>query len=257
MLLLVLRSMAFQIITAMECFRLPYSEIAWSMEPEMQNIIIFPKASVTNLGVAGLNTNQALKILENAFDKDKAKSTKAAFERSDIVILDLGRNDRWFFGPPSIALKNLQKIAAKIKSEVTKTEGIPPLVITAVLMSPNRGAQAPWVKVLDQLILAASKPSAPSDLRFDLANKRLLNEDQIHPTSAGYAQIAQIAASYLKKKVPSLMKKLRPDTDGDGISDIVEIAKFGTDPLLVDTDGDGKSDEDEVLRTFSDPLVAD
>jgi hypothetical protein len=46
-----------------------------------------------------------------------------------------------------------------------------------------------------------------------------------------------------------------PDDDNDGLSDLDEIFKYGTNPLLADTDGDGYSDADEIARG-TDPLDA-
>lgn len=39
---------------------------------------------------------------------------------------------------------------------------------------------------------------------------------------------------------------LLPDTDGDGLTDAEEVARYFSSPLLVDTDGDGLSDREEV-----------
>jgi hypothetical protein len=50
---------------------------------------------------------------------------------------------------------------------------------------------------------------------------------------------------------------LNQDTDGDGLSDGLEVHFFGTSPLLADTDGDGFSDFDEVMLQNRNPLVAD
>jgi hypothetical protein len=44
-----------------------------------------------------------------------------------------------------------------------------------------------------------------------------------------------------------------PDTDGDGLSDYLEVVKYGTDPSGADTDGDGFSDGEEVAAG-TDPL---
>ena len=46
-----------------------------------------------------------------------------------------------------------------------------------------------------------------------------------------------------------------PDTDGDGLSDYLEVRVFGTDPLNPDTDGDGHPDGIEA-QYGSDPLDA-
>ncbi|MCF6239347.1 MAG: molybdopterin-dependent oxidoreductase, partial [Candidatus Marinimicrobia bacterium] len=47
------------------------------------------------------------------------------------------------------------------------------------------------------------------------------------------------------------------DSDGDGLSDGVEISTYGSDPLLMDSDGDGLSDGEEVFTYATDPLKAD
>jgi len=46
------------------------------------------------------------------------------------------------------------------------------------------------------------------------------------------------------------------DTDGDGLTDVVEAA-LGTDPNNPDTDGDGLTDGEEVNTVMTDPLNAD
>ena len=48
-----------------------------------------------------------------------------------------------------------------------------------------------------------------------------------------------------------------PDTDGDGLSDFVEVDQFGTDPTLADTDGDILRDGDEVSIHKTDPTKID
>ena len=49
----------------------------------------------------------------------------------------------------------------------------------------------------------------------------------------------------------------KPDTDGDGLSDGVEVLTLGTDPNRVDTDGDGLDDGAEVNLHGTNPLLAD
>jgi outer membrane protein OmpA-like peptidoglycan-associated protein len=50
--------------------------------------------------------------------------------------------------------------------------------------------------------------------------------------------------------------KTSPDTDGDGLSDELELSKYLTDPKVKDTDGDGINDGLEV-QTKTDPLSVD
>jgi hypothetical protein len=47
----------------------------------------------------------------------------------------------------------------------------------------------------------------------------------------------------------------RPDTDGDGIPDGVELEHYGTDPLRTDTDGDGCRDGKEIGSVNADRAV--
>jgi lysophospholipase L1-like esterase len=213
-----------------------------------------PQAEIVNLGIQGLHTGPYLTTLAREF-KDPNSELYAEFFSADIVILDLGRNDRWEFGLPSATNRNLKRIASLIKSEAASQGFVPPYVITAVLMLPNRGSQGPWVAELNQLIRRGHSGSAPADLRFDLVSKRLLDSDQIHPTSAGYDALYKTALSYLKKKVAPRLEKLRPDADQDGVSDFFETSKFGTDPALADTDADGVIDGTELFVNKTDPLV--
>ena len=53
-----------------------------------------------------------------------------------------------------------------------------------------------------------------------------------------------------KETVPPPLLSRRIDTDKDGIPDIVEIKRYGTDPQKADTDGDGFSDAQEIKAGF-------
>ena len=75
---------------------------------------------------------------------------------------------------------------------------------------------------LNALILKGHRPHAPANLRFDKVNKRLLSSDQIHPTSKGYAAPAKKFIRYLTVTLPPIMQALRPDADGNGITDLFE-----------------------------------
>jgi lysophospholipase L1-like esterase len=212
------------------------------------------KASFSNLGKPGFRTGELLELLDDAFKDDKAPELLATLRNADVVILDLGRNDRWLFGEPRTAFSNLAKAAQQIRSSVNKLEGVEPMVVTAVLMLPNRGSQGPWVKDLNSFILKSSTARRPADLRFDLVSKRLLNSDQIHPSSIGYDALSKTFLTYLKGSLARRMRALRLDTDSDGLPDTLESKKFLTDPNLADTDGDGVSDGDEILKFGTNPL---
>jgi len=54
----------------------------------------------------------------------------------------------------------------------------------------------------------------------------------------------------------SVIVRVPPDSDGDGLSDALE-AQLGTNPNAADSDGDGLDDGDEVNQYFTRPLEAD
>jgi lysophospholipase L1-like esterase len=202
----------------------------------------FPDATVVNQGVPGLRTLTLLKNLRRAFANALTSKLAQDLLEADLVLLDLGRNDRWNFEPPAATLRNLKRLRQIIQSSVPRNGGVAPLVVTAVLMSPNRGSQSPWVKELDALILKSHAVEYPADLRFDLVSKRLLQPDNIHPTSKGYVAMAKVFIAYLLKEYAEYAAVLREDQDNDGLYDIFEASRFGTDPTLADTDGDGVKD---------------
>lgn len=214
-------------------------------------------AKVHNLGEPGMFASSLLTELKKEF-KNRPNSGRIEVLRSaDIIVLDVGRNDRWFRASPSITYAKLKSIRSTIQKNVTKLEGSAPMVLIAVMMLPNRGSQGPWMKEINHMILKGSTLANPSDLRFDLVSKRLLNPDQIHPTPKGYAALASVFVRYVTKTLPRRMLRLRPDKDKDGVFDIFEGLRFGTDPTLPDTDGDGKTDGEELFSFKTDPLYAD
>ena len=212
-----------------------------------------PGILITNLSVAGLRTRELLRNLDATFRQPDGSEEKEALREADVVVLDVGRNDRWLFGTPLAAYRNLKKAAALIRRK-TARDGGSALVVQSVLMLPNRGAQGPWVKELNALILKGNTLASPADLRFDLVSKRLLSSDQIHPTSKGYDALSKVFVTYLTKSILAKVKRLRPDGDKDGVFDLFEPNRFGTDPNVNDSDGDGFSDGDELFILNSNPL---
>jgi lysophospholipase L1-like esterase len=218
----------------------------------------FKNFEINNFGVPGIRTRELLSDVIDAFARKQShKSLYNALISSDVIVLDLGRNDRWLFGTPLETFRNLKRIRTLIQNKTAKISDVAPLLITAVLMLPNRGSQGPWVRELNQLILDSNTRSAPADLRFDLVSKRLLASDQIHPTSEGYEALFNTFSDYISNDLRQKIKALRADKDKDKVYDIFEIKKFGTDPTLNDTDIDGKSDYEEIFLLKTDPLIAD
>ena len=216
-----------------------------------------PNVSVERYGVQGLRAVTLVKTATDTFSAAKPyPEFRKSLDEADIIILDIGRNDRWLRGAPSKTYRDLERITTIITNGVKSDTGFAPLIVKSVLMLPNRGSQGPWVSDLNTLILGKSTDALPGDLRFDLVSKKLIGSDQIHPTSAGYTAIAKTFMDYrLKLKRHCVADQL--DSDNDGIPDIYETNKFFTNPFSADTDGDLKSDSAEIFTLHTNPLVAD
>ncbi len=204
----------------------------------------------TNLGVPGYHVTQLVADLTGKARSARSRKIWLAVADADVVVLDVGRNDRWDMGMPIDTYRGLRRAAVRIERVVQAERGVAPLVVTAVLMIPNRGAQAPWIAELNQIIAKNNRIARPTDLHFDTISKRLLSDDQIHPTSEGYDEMSRVFVRYLTKMLPRRMNRLRPDADRDGIYDLFETLKFGTDPTLLDTDGDGIADGQQIFGSF-------
>lgn len=162
----------------------------------------FPEATFFDRGIPGLRTVPLLQKLKKAFATPTESDFAQELLNADLVVLDVGRNDRWLMGLPSATFRNLKKARSTIEDSTIAQNGTAPLIVLAVLMLPNRGSQGPWVKELNEIILSSHSKAHPADLRFDLVSKRLLSSDSIHPTSKGYTAISKVFISYLKNEYP-------------------------------------------------------
>lgn len=162
----------------------------------------FPSARIIGHGFLGIRTRPLLKRIKQALAGSNFASMGVDLVAADLIILDLGRNDRWLFGTPLATLRNLQRIRTTLDTEVHKRRDSSPIIVQPALMLPNRGSQGPWVRELNDLILKAHSKQFPCDLRFDRVSKRLLADDNIHPTSKGYVALAKTFTKYLRLKYP-------------------------------------------------------
>jgi len=204
----------------------------------------FPRATFFNLGAPGSQVRRQIISVEESFAGKRDSSLATTLASADVVILDLGRNDWWKFGPAIATWRDLKRLRKVIQSKVFRVTGHKPFVVTAQLMGANRAEQAAWVIELNKHIAAHNSPSAPTDLRFNVVNKRLLI-DHVHPSPVGYDEIAKILRLYLRIILPKRIALFRPDTDRDGLYDEFEESKFGTSPNDPDTDDDGLFDGED------------
>lgn len=168
----------------------------------------FSDARIVGYGVPGLRTLTLLKRVKDALSDKLYPELAIDLRAADLIVLDLGRNDRWLFGKPVTTLRNLKRIRDTLLTKIKRKQGTTPLVAQAVLLLPNRGSQAPWVKRLNQLIIGSHSEFYPCDLRFDLISKRLLSADNIHPTSRGYTTISNSFSAWLRREYPRYARLL-------------------------------------------------
>lgn len=201
----------------------------------------FSKATFYNHGVPGKEAGLLVRDLTSAFDGSGDVTFANNLKASDVVFLDIGRNDWWTKATPLATWRNLKRCREIIQAKVLAATGHTPLVVTAQMVLANRTGQGVWVKELNTIIGQKGTALAPSDLRFDLVSKRLLL-DAVHPSSAGYDAAAKIFINYLRVLYPQHAAVFRKDIDQDGLYDEFEVEKFGTDPSDPDTDDDGLLD---------------
>lgn len=198
----------------------------------------FPKASFYNHGDPGNEAGKLVRDLTDAFDGTGEAALADHIKTSDVIFLDIGRNDWWTKTTPLATWRNLKRCREVIQTKVLALTGHKPLVVTARLTLANRTGQGDWVKELNTIIGQKGTALAPADLRFDLVSKKLLI-DAVHPSSAGYDAASKILTTYLRVSYPQHAAVFRKDLDQDGLYDEFEQAKYGTDPTDPDTDDDG------------------
>jgi len=201
----------------------------------------FPGITIHNFGYPGITTNALTSKVNRAFGKNGGSALAYALVSSDLIVIDVGRNDEWSrsYTETAAALKNLR---SEIEHDVHEAVGQKPLVVTAVLMITRTIKKGAWIAELNRYISASNSRSTPADLRFDSVPWRLCGPDRIHPTSKGYERLARNFIRYITHTYPEHVEMERKDRDHDGLYDIFERSKFGTDPINPDTDGDGLLD---------------
>ena len=214
-----------------------------------------PDASVQNLGVPGITSGQLFRAFKKNLAKTPPGPTRLKSEDADYYIVDVGRNDYWSKTPPAMTVRNIKRLIKLLKTELIAVDGSGPLFAVATLLPTRRGFQRPFIDAVNSELLKLRGSSLPTYVQFNAIDVALISSDGLHPTSAGYDAMAPIVLKYIKRNAQSQARKLRPDTDNDGVYDLFETKRFGTDPKNADTDGDGKSDGEELFTLFTDPLT--
>jgi len=169
----------------------------------------FADVIIKSVAVNGLKTGGLIELLTNALEKNLSPMNQTILMESDVVILDMGRNDRLVPKPVKDTYKALQLAGNKIRKNVRKLAGFEPLIVTSVMMIPGRPYIAPFVRKLNSIILGGNSPERPADLRFDKVSGAFLSKDKLHPSSKGYEALSKVAEQYLLTELPTETKRLR------------------------------------------------
>jgi lysophospholipase L1-like esterase len=162
-----------------------------------------PSVDLQAFGYPGIKVGQLLKRVVRVISANPENPLTLALSSANVVIFDVGRNDRWDFGEPSDTYLALTKLIRRVRGILLRENGIAPEFIVPALMLPNRGSQGPWVKELNEYIRGIKNGYAPLNqgLRFDTVSKRLLTSDQIHPGPEGYKALASTFVKYLRSQL--------------------------------------------------------
>jgi lysophospholipase L1-like esterase len=165
---------------------------------------LLPRVKFFNDGVPGLTARKLLKRVKSTLNK-QSSVLKTTLLQADVIVVDVGRNDWWSFGPVSQTVAVVRRIQKSLVQSLDPQMAGVPRVVVAVPILPNRTGQGDWVRELGEQLLKVDSQQLPSNLRFDLVSKRLLSPtDGLHPTPRGYAALAKVLVSYLQKSIAPL-----------------------------------------------------
>ena len=214
----------------------------------------FSNGTFANLGVPGSFSGALYRSYRRLLASPIVGPTKQKLSAADQIVIDIGRNDYFLEKPAAQTVRNIKRLSSFLRNYVRKESGIAPLVTIATLLPTTRDFQREFIDEVNQMLLVSGLPTY---LRFDLIDPLNISDDGIHPTPDGYKFIADVYENYLRGESDRRMSDQRPDSDKDGIYDLFEVRRFGTDAANADTDGDGKSDGKEVFVLSTNPLAAD
>lgn len=217
----------------------------------------FKSSEVFNFGYPGITTNKLLSYYKQLFLKKPKDDEVTRLANSDIVIIDVGRNDYFNRNSSTLTATTIKRLTLFLSSEIEKKYGTSPLFVTTVLPLSRREIDLGFIQQVNMVLLKIRSQSFPAYLRFDKLNTALLGPDGLHPSSSGYDALANIASKYIRGEAQSRSRKARKDADKDGIYDLFEKSKFSTSQKDADTDADGLKDGEEVFTYETDPLSAD
>lgn len=194
----------------------------------------FANFRFTETGVNGVTTARLLSNFKRFLPRHKTTYNRSI--NSDIMIIDVGRNDYWQKVQPSMVVRNIKRLVKFLKSNLVddRADAAPKIFVSALLPT-KRSFQAPFIREVNRLLLKQKGAKLPVYLRFDKLSQNIVGEDGLHPTARGYTKIASFLTKFINGTAQKQMAKSRKDLDSDGIYDFFETNRYGTDPEVADT----------------------
>lgn len=214
----------------------------------------FPSIQVENLGIPGISSDRLLRAFKKNLRAALAGETIIKTTDLDALIVAVGVNDYWRKRPAAESALNISRIVRFLRAELGKDGKIPPLISVSEVLPTNRAFQEPFVVALNLEVKRLFPKVVPYLFTHQKFPRRLLTPDGLHPSAEGYSYLAREFMRNLRGSMAKLALMHRPDFDLDGVFDLFEIPKFGTDPKIEDSDGGGVGDGEEIFFNFSDPL---
>lgn len=145
-----------------------------------------PEYMIVNAGLSGDTTSGGLARLDWVLD-----------EKVDIFVLELGANDSMRGVNPSITKANLKKIIIKVREKNPEVK----ILLIGMQTFPNLGAYytKEFARIFPELKKEEKVLLVPFLLQGIAGDRKLNQEDGIHPTAEGHVIMAKTVFTYLKK----------------------------------------------------------
>ncbi len=214
----------------------------------------YPEATVVRFGISGVTTGRLYSLLKRRIPQMAVGEAENNIIDSDVLIVDVGRNDYYADNNPPNSVKNVKRIV-KLLNDMLAARGtrVAPVIAVTSLTPTKRLNQRFFIRYMNDLMAEQKSATLPFYVKLDKISKSFISSDGLHPSSAGYTKIAQIMKKYIDGKGSARALAVRPDGDADGVYDFFETSTFGTNPAVADSDGDTFSDGDEIFTHLTDP----
>lgn len=171
---------------------------------------LYPDASIQNLGVPGITSEQLYRNYKYIFDRGSHGPTWAALQRADIIILDVGRNDFWAQNPSFEVARNVKRLVGLLRSHLSQDPNYPAPAFGVTRLAPtNRSFQASFISAVNRELLKLKSSTFPVEIRADTLNRKYLRRDGLHPSSRGYDGLAEITAAWINGNGQTQCQNLR------------------------------------------------